>query len=646
MNKLSIVVMLLLLVAGSATALPSYSGLRGLNHVVDARTPETGLLSIGLFSFMGISPDERTAELKSGTVEITDTEYSGTGYINLGYGVSDHFEIGTRVSYLLNQLKRDDVEDRLNTTGDWSGDDGFSEAGLFFKIAVNPDAENFWLSVMPWAQFSIYNGGDNNFVYNGDEWDGIWNTDEPMFQMRRPMMNSGDMSFGGDLLATREFDAFTLHGNFGYHYYKQNFTFTDRRFDASHFVTASQEVDIDVEDPVLRVAAGIEFPMNKTTLFAEVEWRKFLDREFEEGDGERFDDCIQIMPGARFAFDSGLAMDITGSYCLSSFDPEYNDLGHRYFQQGIQQTDEERARYAPFPGGYAPKYGAGINLMYSVNVLPNPSILSGTVTDAATGEVITASVSFPGSDVVGVNTDAGSGMYSVQLDKDTYSILVAADGYVSATETIEIPSGENITKNFALQSVDGTVTGTVTEAVTGEALEALVVVSTNAQGSTDRSGAYSIECTAGTRTFTASAAGYANQSRTVEVIAGESVVQDFQLSIQLNFENVYFDTGRHNLRPDAKIILDRVAEMLVSNPGVSVMITGNTDSDGTPEYNQELAENRALAVRNYLISKGVSEESLSTVGYGEDRPAAPNTTDENKALNRRSEFTILSAPIQ
>ncbi|MCK5130603.1 MAG: OmpA family protein [Candidatus Sabulitectum sp.] len=76
------------------------------------------------------------------------------------------------------------------------------------------------------------------------------------------------------------------------------------------------------------------------------------------------------------------------------------------------------------------------------------------------------------------------------------------------------------------------------------------------------------------------------------------------------------------------------------------MITGNTDSDGPPEYNQELAENRALAVRNYLISKGISEDSLSTVGYGEDRPAAPNNTDENKALNRRSEFTILGAPIQ
>ena len=646
MKNLSILFVLLLIVAGSASALPSYSGLRGLNRVVDARTAEPGLFSIGLFSFMGLSPDGRTAELSSGTVEVTDTEYSGTVYINLGYGVSNNFELGTRVSYLLNQLKRENVDNRLDTTGDWSGDDGFSEAGLFLKFSINPDAEKFWFGVMPWAQFSVYSGGDNSFVYNGDEWDGIWNIDEPMFQLRRPMMNSGDFSFGGDFLATMDLDAVILHGNLGYQYYKQNFSYTDSRYDASHNVIATEEVDLEIVDPVLRFAAGIEYPMNKTTLFAELEWRHFLDREFEEGDGQRFDDCIQIAPGARFMFDSGFAMDVTGSYCISSFDPEYNDLGHRLYQQGAVLTDEERARYAPFPAGYAPKYGIGVNLMYSADLSSHPSILSGTVTDLATGEMVAASVTFPGSDVQGVNTEAASGMYSTQLDEGTYTILVVADGYIPVNETIEIPSGENIERHFVIQSASGTVSGTVTDAGTGEAIEALVSASQSVQSSSDQNGEYSIETAAGTRTFTASSNGYSNQSRTVEIVAGQSVVQDFQLSIQLNFENVYFDVARHTLRADAKVILDRVAQMLISNPGVSVMITGNTDSDGTPEYNQELAENRALAVRNYLISKGVSEESLSTVGYGEERPAAPNNTDENKALNRRSEFTILAAPIQ
>ncbi len=641
MRKIFVVLLLLGFAAGSAFALPSYSGLRGLNRAVDARPAERGLLSIGLFSFLGLSPDARTGVLASDTVEITDTEYSGTGYLTLGYGVSNSFELGARVSYLLNQVKREDVGNRLDTTGDWNGDDGFSEAGLFLKFALNPNAESFWFSVMPWAEFSIYDGGDNNFVYNGDEWDGLWNTDEPMFQLRRPMMNAGSMSFGGDLLATKDFGAVTLHTNVGYHYFKQNFTFVDRRFDASHNVIATEEVDIDVEDPVLHAVAGIEYPMNKTTLFAEVEWRHFLNREFEEGDGERFDDCIQVAPGARFTFDSGFAMDITGSYCISSFDPEYNDLGHRYFQRGVNQTDEERARYAPFPNGYAPKYGLGINLMYTVDTSAHPSVFSGTVKDAVTGETLAATVSFPGSDAQSVGTDAASGMYTAQLDEGTYTFLVEADGYVSASETVEVPCGQNVTKDFVLQSVDGTVTGTVTDAGTGEAIEAVVTATANTRANSDVNGEYSLDCPAGTRTLTASAAGYTNQSRTVEVISGESVVQDFQLNVELNFEIVYFDVNRYNIRPDAAVILDRVAEMLIGNPGIAVMITGNTDSDGPAEYNQALAENRAGAVRDYLIAKGVSEASLSTVGYGEDRPAAPNTTPENKALNRRSEFTIL-----
>ncbi len=636
--------LLLSLLAGSAVALPSYSGLRGLNRTVDARTADTGLLSIGLFSFLGISPDERKAILQSEEVEVTDVEYSGTGYITLGYGINDHFELGTRVSYLLNQIKRENVNNRLNTSGDWNGDDGFSEAGLFLKYTFNPQAEKIWYGFMPWAQFSIYNGGDNNFVYNGDEWDGIWNTDQPMFQMRRPMMNSGDFSFGADFLTTVKLDAVTIHGNLGYHYYKQDFVFTDNRYDALHFVIASEDLNIEVTDPVLSFVTGIEYPMNKATLFAELEWRHFLNREFEEGDGQRFDDCIQIIPGARFAFDSGFAMDVTGSYAISSFDPEYNDMGHRYYQQDISQTDEERARYAPFPGGYAPKYGVGVNLMYSANVLPNPSILTGTVTDAASGDNVNATISFPGSDVDNVNST--SGVYTVQLEQGTYTILVVADGYIPVSETVEITSGENLTKDFALHTVMGTVVGTVTDAGNGIGLEALVAVSASEKTTTDLGGEYSIERPAGTITLLVSADGYANQSRTVEIISGESVVQDIQLSIELSFENVYFDVASFIIRPDAEQILNRVAQMLISNPGVSVMITGNTDSDGSPEYNQELAGNRAEAVRAYLISRGVSEQSLSTVGYGEERPVAPNSSDENKALNRRSEFTILAAPIQ
>lgn len=644
--KKSVLSAVILMVTASAFALPSYSGLRGLNRVVDARPSETGYLSLGLFTFMGISPDERTAQLSTGTEEVTDTEYNGTGYLTIGYGASSHFELGANISYVMNQLRREDVGNRLDITGDWDGDDGFSEAGLSLKYTFNPESDNMWFGVMPWLKGSIYQGGDNSFVYNGDGWDGIWRLDEPMFQMRRPMINAGSMSFGGEILASFDVKPVVLHANVGYAMYSQNFTFTDRRFDGGGNVIATEEVDMDVDDPAITVKAGIEYPMGSTTLFTEVEWRRFLDREFEEGDGERFDEYIQIAPGARFSFDNGLAFDVTGSICLSDFDPEYNDLGHRYFQAGQTLTEEERARYAPFPGGYAPKYGFGVDIMYTADLNAHPSILSGTVTDAVTGETINnAQVSFPGSEAEAV-LRTSNGAYSVQINRGSYNILAEADGYVAASEAIEVPSGENVTRNFELVPMMGTVTGTVTDSGTGLPLQATIAETGSNSTATDVEGNYSIQCAAGNTTLLASADGYGNQSATVAVSAGDVAVQDYQLNLQLNFQNVYFDYDRYDLRSDAKTVLNEVARILISNPGISIMITGNTDSDGTPDYNAGLAENRAIAVRNYLISQGVSESSLSTVGYGEEKPAVPNNTDENKALNRRAEFIILGVPVQ
>ncbi len=624
-------------------ALPSYSGLRGLNRVADARTSEKGFLSIGLFTFLGISPDERTAVISGETTNVTDTEYSGTGFFALGYGISDRFEIGANVSYLMNQLAREDEGSRLDITGDWEGDDGFSEAGLALKYTFNPNSESAWFGIKPWANFSVYQGGDNRYIYNGDGWDGIWHLDQPMFQLRRPMINSGSMSYGGDFLTSFNLKPLVLHANLGYHMFSQDFEFTDSRYDASGNVVATEEVDMTVDDPVLRIAGGIEYPAGTTTLFAEVEWRRFLDREFEDGNGKRFDDCIQIAPGARFDF-NGFAMDITGSYCLSDFDPEFNDLGHRYFQAGQTLTEEERARYAPFPGGYFPEYGLGINLMYTADLNAHPSILNGTVSDEVTGEPLVAEISFPDSDADAVFSNT-NGAYSAQLSSGEHSVLVTAEGYITESTTIAAGSGETVTRYFQLMPVAGTVTGTVTDAATGNPVQASISSSAG-EVTTGNDGQYSMECPAGEITLLAKSDGYSNQSRTVMVPAGDTAVQNFELSLSLSFENVYFDYDRYNIRPDAQVILNQIADILKSNPGTTVMITGNTDSDGTAEYNQELAEERAMAVRNYLISRGVTEAALETVSYGEEKPAVPNNSEENKALNRRAEFIILSTPVR
>lgn len=87
--------------------------------------------------------------------------------------------------------------------------------------------------------------------------------------------------------------------------------------------------------------------------------------------------------------------------------------------------------------------------------------------------------------------------------------------------------------------------------------------------------------------------------------------------------------------------LDRVAGVLEMNPDLRVRIDGHTDSAGTEEFNQTLSEQRAGAVRDYLITVGIDGERLETQGFGMDSPVASNDTPEGKAKNRRCQMTVL-----
>jgi large repetitive protein len=107
-------------------------------------------------------------------------------------------------------------------------------------------------------------------------------------------------------------------------------------------------------------------------------------------------------------------------------------------------------------------------------------------------------------------------------------------------------------------------------------------------------------------------------------------------------ENVLFDTGTSKLVGRSEALLDHVAEKLKSNPNVKrVRIEGHTDDVGTPKKNQELSQQRAESVRDYLIKKGIEPERLQAVGYGDTRPLDKARTSAARAKNRRVEFIIV-----
>ncbi len=110
--------------------------------------------------------------------------------------------------------------------------------------------------------------------------------------------------------------------------------------------------------------------------------------------------------------------------------------------------------------------------------------------------------------------------------------------------------------------------------------------------------------------------------------------------LELAMRAVSFDTGKTSLREESYPILNQIADIMEKYPGYNLLIEGHTDNVGSAINNQLLSERRAKACYSYLSAKGISEDSLSFVGYGESRPINSNESLRGRSLNRRVEFKM------
>jgi peptidoglycan-associated lipoprotein len=114
--------------------------------------------------------------------------------------------------------------------------------------------------------------------------------------------------------------------------------------------------------------------------------------------------------------------------------------------------------------------------------------------------------------------------------------------------------------------------------------------------------------------------------------------QDFVVNVG---DRVYFDTDAHDVRDDARPILEGQAGWLRRYPNVRVRIEGNADERGTREYNLALGARRANAVRDYLVAQGVSSGRISTISFGKEQPIDPGTSEESYQRNRNGHTAIV-----
>jgi peptidoglycan-associated lipoprotein len=132
------------------------------------------------------------------------------------------------------------------------------------------------------------------------------------------------------------------------------------------------------------------------------------------------------------------------------------------------------------------------------------------------------------------------------------------------------------------------------------------------------------------------------EKKTPKKVEVKQAVVDVDLGMRtFEGEKIYFDYDKSELKSEARAVLKKKAEWLRNNLDFSARIEGHCDERGTNEYNLALGERRANAAWRFLNALGISGSRLTTISYGEERPADPGQNDDAWSKNRRDEFKLL-----
>ncbi|MEO6539960.1 MAG: OmpA family protein [Ferruginibacter sp.] len=119
-------------------------------------------------------------------------------------------------------------------------------------------------------------------------------------------------------------------------------------------------------------------------------------------------------------------------------------------------------------------------------------------------------------------------------------------------------------------------------------------------------------------------------------------LQPIEKGATIVLKNIFFETGKFELQNESRSELDKLVALMSDNPNLKIQIDGHTDNVGQEKDNLVLSTNRAKAVVGYLLSKAIVPQRLTYKGFGSTKPVAGNITDSGKALNRRTELSIIS----
>jgi outer membrane protein OmpA-like peptidoglycan-associated protein len=253
--------------------------------------------------------------------------------------------------------------------------------------------------------------------------------------------------------------------------------------------------------------------------------------------------------------------------------------------------------------------------------------------------------------------------YPINTGADENSLLVNANGEVAYIAS-DRPGGlgDLDLYSFALYPearplAVSYIRGKVTDKTNGQPVEADVQLYDLTTGAL-ATGAYSdprtgefLVCIPAGRSYAlnASAEGYLFFSQTYDVAAG-TPKEPYTLDVPLSpltagsviaLRNIFFNTASYELLPTSNAELDKLTALLKTNPTLRIELGGHTDNVGADAANMTLSDQRAKAVRDYVVAKGIDGTRITAKGYGETKPVATNDTEAGRAQNRRTEVTVL-----
>jgi OmpA-OmpF porin, OOP family len=255
------------------------------------------------------------------------------------------------------------------------------------------------------------------------------------------------------------------------------------------------------------------------------------------------------------------------------------------------------------------------------------------------------------------------GKFADEVPPGQYAFDIKAEGYQSGSCEANVPKGGSevaIDCSLAALPRVGTVSGHVRDADTSQPLGSMVVTLVDAQKkelhlTTDASGGFKFDSVGpGSAELSIVTDGYLALATPVDVTARQSssvelllrpkpkhalvAVTATEITIK---QQIQFALDSAIILPESFGLLTEIADSIIRHPELRrVEVQGHTDSSGTPDHNRTLSEQRAEAVRVWLLEHGVPYDRLVAKGYGQDKPLVPNVTAQMRARNRRVQFII------